>query len=84
MSPNKCEDDFEKDQGEELKDTKKWNIREEEKIDFIDLVMGNKTIPSLNGLYFLKIDGELNCRVNMRKNKESIPVWRLQDLRSPD
>lgn len=60
----------------------KENIREREKIGFIDLVMGSKMILSLNGLYFLKIDGELICRVNMRKNKESMPVWRLEDLRS--
>lgn len=58
---------------------KKENIREGEKIGFIDLVMGSKMILSLNGLYFLKIDGELICRVNMRENKESMPVWRLQD-----
>lgn len=56
---------------------KKENIREGEKIGFIDLVMGSKMILSLNGLYFLKIENI--CRVNMRENKESMPVWRLQD-----
>lgn len=89
----RCENAFEKDQREKLKDREngtflsleregKEKHKERRKDWLIDLVVGSKMNLSLMLCIFLKLICTYLLRMNMRKNKEFRNVWRIQHLRN--